>query len=161
MATKVHAFEEAGLGISPFHFVRNYESKYCACPGAPVQPGTCCDFCGTGIMQVYILADVNGRECKVGCECVKKTGEAGLIDVVKREAARRKREKKNNARIVRQTRLRELLETDAVKTDFGARPHPNTYFASQGKTYMDYAEYMLTYGGDSIKDELLAQMEAM
>lgn len=157
----VHTFQERGLGIAPFHFVRSYESKYCACPGAPVQPGTCCDYCGTGIMQVYVIADVNGKEFKVGCECVKKTADAGLIDVVKREVARRKREVKNNLRIARQTRLRELFATPKVKEAFTARKHPNAYFASQGKTYADYVEYMLCYGGDSIKDDILVSMEAL
>jgi hypothetical protein len=112
-------------------------------------------------MQVYELADVNGKKFKVGCECVKKTGDVGLIDVVKREIARRKREAKNDARVARQTQLRNLLALDSVKAAFQDRPHPNTYFASQGKTYFDYAVYMLSCGGDSSKDYLFAEMDRL
>ena len=156
----IHRFEEAGLGIAPFRFVRFYESKYRACPDAPVQPGTCCDYCGTGIMGVYELKDANGKTCKVGCECVKKTGDEGLIDVVKREVARQRREAKNAKRVIRQKRLRELFALPKIQESFRALPHPNAYFASKGKTYADYADYMLSMGGDEIKDSLLKQMEA-
>jgi hypothetical protein len=160
-ANKKHVFEDSGLGIAPFHFVRHYVSKYRACPEAPVQPGTSCDYCGTGIMQVFVIGDSNSKEFKVGSECVKKTGDKGLFDVVKREIARLKREAKNAARVARQTRLNELFDRFAVQERFKKRPHPNSYFASKGMTYFDYVSYMVTYGGDAIKDELLKTLEGI
>lgn len=84
MTNAVHCFEKAGLGEAPFRVVGFHVSKYQACPGAPVQAGTCCDYCGTGIMNVYEIQGAGGRAFKVGCDCVAKTGDAGLIGAVKR-----------------------------------------------------------------------------
>lgn len=79
----MHVFERAGLGKAPFGVVGFYTAKYQACPGAPVQPGTSCDYCGQGIMYVCKIQAADGREFKVGCDCVKRTGDAGLIKAYK------------------------------------------------------------------------------
>ncbi len=78
-----HAFEVAGLGIGPFMVVGFSESVYQAHPDAPRQPGTCCDFCGTGIMTVCHISPAKGKIFKVGINCVEKTGDAGLIKAYK------------------------------------------------------------------------------
>lgn len=92
--THVHPFEKAGLGIAPFRFVRCYEAKYQACPGAPIQPGSTCDYCGTAIMYVFIVRGTNGPEFKVGCDCVEKTDAGHLVGAVKVAAKRMKAEAK-------------------------------------------------------------------
>jgi hypothetical protein len=158
MKNIVHRFEERGLGIAPFRFVRFYESKYCACPGAPVQPGTSCDYCGTGIMGVYVIKDCNGKEFKVGCECVKKTDDAGLIDTVKRAQAKHRQELKYEARKVLVTTLRDLVAQNAIQKRLTMQPHPNSYFAEQGKTRLDYVEYMILNGGDDIRKALIKEL---
>lgn len=44
----IHKFELAGLGKAPFHFTGQVSEKtYQACNGAPVQPASTCDYCGT------------------------------------------------------------------------------------------------------------------
>lgn len=49
--------------------------KYQACPGAPIQPGSSCDHCGTGIMYVVQLRNVDdGSTMKVGTTCAEKVG---------------------------------------------------------------------------------------
>lgn len=73
-----HVFERAGLGVAPFTFVGCEHKTYQACPGAPIQPGGACAYCGTGIVVHCIIRDANGREFAVGNECVRKTGDAGL-----------------------------------------------------------------------------------
>jgi len=93
-----HVFERAGLGVAPFRFVGVTESIFKAAPDAPRQPGTCCDFCGTGIMVVCIIQDANGKRFKVGSDCVAKTGDKGLIKAFRtsprqREMARMQRQR--------------------------------------------------------------------
>ena len=75
----MHVFERAGLGKAPFRYCGMTESKYQACHGAPVQPGSSCDYCGQGIMYVCEISSADGRRFKVGCDCVARTGDAGLI----------------------------------------------------------------------------------
>lgn len=79
----MHCFEKAGLGIAPFRIIGFTTMKFQAAPGASVQPGTSCDYCGTGIMYVCLIQDRNGKQFKVGCDCVGRTGDAGLIKAYK------------------------------------------------------------------------------
>lgn len=110
MTNAIHVFEKAGLGKAPFHVSGFHVSKYQACPGAPIQCGTSCDYCGTGIMNVFEIKDSNGKGFKVGCDCVAKTGDAGLMGGVKRiqrEARKVKRETIARERFDRIKRTRE------------------------------------------------------
>lgn len=74
-----HVFEAAGLGKAPFRCVGVVEVTYQACPGAPIQPGGSCDYCGTGISIHCKIKSADGKEFKVGSDCVRKTGDAGLL----------------------------------------------------------------------------------
>jgi len=71
--TWTHPFERAGLGLAPFRFTHYTKAVYQAFPGAPIQSGSTCDYCGQAIMHVYHIEDRDGRKFKVGCECVLKT----------------------------------------------------------------------------------------
>lgn len=84
MNNGIHCFENAKLGKAPFRVVGFEVRKYQACPGAPVQPGASCDYCGTGIMNVFHIkgAGVEDTPFKVGCDCVAKTGDGGLRKAV-------------------------------------------------------------------------------
>lgn len=64
MRTGLHPFERAGLGKAPFRLA------YLAIGGS------CCDYCGTGIVRQFWVQGADGSTFKVGCECVRKTGEA-------------------------------------------------------------------------------------
>lgn len=89
-----HAFERAGLGVAPFRCVGYNYAVYQACPGAPLQVGTSCDYCGTGIKHVYLIVDSKGNSFKVGSECVRKTSDRTLVATARtfrRDAARAKR----------------------------------------------------------------------
>lgn len=75
----IHPFEKCGLGRAPFRCVGFYESKYQAIPGdpsCPVQPGSSCDYCGNGIMNVFVIKSCDGKQFKVGCDCVAQTAKA-------------------------------------------------------------------------------------
>jgi hypothetical protein len=120
MSNTVHKFEAAGLGRAPFEVVGAHVEKYQACPGAPVQPGACCDFCGTGIMNVYLVRSACGCTFKVGSECVNKTGDAGLRDGVKR-ATRARKTAERGARIEGAKRDR-LARERAARDERAAAP---------------------------------------
>ena len=45
-----------------------------------------CQYCGHDLRYNYILRDANGKHSVVGCDCVKKSGDAKLVTVT--EAAR-------------------------------------------------------------------------
>lgn len=64
---KIHVFEAAGLGLAPFRLVDIWKSH------------ATCDYCGTGILWNCIVESADGRQFRVGRECVNKTGDAGMI----------------------------------------------------------------------------------
>lgn len=117
MANVIHPFELANLGTAPFRIVRAIELTFQAAPGEPVRAGGSCDYCSTAIQNAYIVRGADGREFKVGCECVRKVAKAAAdtalarsqyaADAPKRAAAKAKR----NARIIAtQKRLAETFE---------------------------------------------------
>jgi hypothetical protein len=144
-----HVFERAGLGLAPFRFVGFSTMIFRACPDAPPQPGTSCDYCGTGIMYVCRIKSADGKLFKVGCDCVNKTGEAGLIKAYKQSAEYRQhqRELRHAKDKIKSIELDGILARPEVKTSLSSKPHPNEYFAGKGKTYWDYIQYSLQCSG--------------
>ncbi len=105
----LHPFEASGLGQAPFRFVSLTRSVFVAAPGCPEQPGSSCDYCGKGIMNVCNIADRNGRECKVGIDCVRKLNRADnrlVSDANRAEALREKAIRDERAAANRQERIR-------------------------------------------------------
>ena len=80
-----HVFTEAGLGQAPFKVI-GYEER-----------STGCAFCGRGIKKVSIVKSSDGEVSSIGCECIKKAGDSGLIAgeklAIKRFKAKQKYEK--------------------------------------------------------------------
>jgi hypothetical protein len=66
-----HVFELSGCGKAPFKFVGYFYG------------GGSCDHCGTGIVHNFVVRDVEGKEFKVGCVCIDKTSDTGLIHAYK------------------------------------------------------------------------------
>ncbi|CAB4176912.1 hypothetical protein UFOVP1672_62 [uncultured Caudovirales phage] len=93
----LHVFERAKLGKAPFRVVGYVEKSYQASPDSPKQPGGTCDYCGTAIYLQCLVRSSDGFEFKVGCDCVARTGDAGLIKSYKNNpqvrAARRAKAK--------------------------------------------------------------------
>jgi hypothetical protein len=110
----MHAFELARLGMAPFRCEGVVEipspslaeanpSAYNAALAA-LPPGIgcgTCAFCGHPLRYNYIIESADGHRFVVGSECVNKTGDAGLVNMVKREKRRAAREKKEAARRVK------------------------------------------------------------
>lgn len=145
----MHVFERAGLGKAPFKCVGFHVSKYQACQGAPVQPGSSCDYCGTGIMYVCEIKSADGNRFKVGTDCVYKTGDGGLIRAYKTtKEFRLLNREKAKARDERVTKEWEALVADeaasAALTAFTITNHKN-----QREPWLDFAKRAWGYCGAS------------
>jgi hypothetical protein len=77
-----HAFEIAGLGLAPFRFVGMSENVI-SYPDGTQQAGGSCDYCSTGIRFECVIVSKDGKRSKVGCNCIAKVGDAGLLKAYK------------------------------------------------------------------------------
>lgn len=110
--TTIHAFEKANLGVAPFRCVgmfsipspslaaQNVDAYNNALSMMPRDIGVgSCAYCGMCLTHNFIIKDANGKRFVVGCECVNRAGDAGLITAVKAERkkmAQEKRATRNN-----------------------------------------------------------------
>ncbi len=152
---KVHKFEVAGLGDAPYTYLGCSRKVFQACQGAPEQAGGSCDYCGTGIMFQFHLRSADGREFKVGSDCILKTDSTrALIVPVKTEvqkhqkALRDARAQKKCAKDVARIAAA-VAQLPLVADAFAAEPHPmaasGPFFAT--KTRLDWANWMLANAG--------------
>ena len=139
METKIHVFEKVKLGIAPFKVVDYSHETYQSCPGAPIQVGAACNYCGTGIKDVFHIRSADGKTFKVGSTCVNKTGDKGLIDPVKKELYRLKVERSEK----RCVDAFEKLED--VKAILISRSHPQAW--ATDLTLYDWAKWMISNAG--------------
>lgn len=113
-----------------------------------------CDHCGRGIAHVFIVKSSDGKVFTLGSEHAKYLGDDGLVENIKARMAQARREAREEAnRAQRMAWAQERAEREAnlvakVKAEYQrllpqlqSTPHPNAYFASQGKTLVDYIDY--------------------
>lgn len=108
-----HKFEVAGLGTRPFICVgmwtmpsnalleTNPTAYNMALANRPhdLSVGSCA-YCGMGLIYNYIIKNSEGRRFVVGCECVNKTGDEGLVREVKRARVEHKQRERQAIRDV-------------------------------------------------------------
>lgn len=97
-AKAVHAFERAGLGKAPFVCVGRSVELFTIPGTGIIKSGTSCDYCGTAIANTFWILSSDGRKFKVGCDCVRKTADQGLIKEVKKLDKKAKKEKRDAVR---------------------------------------------------------------
>jgi hypothetical protein len=103
----VHEFELAGLGRAPFRFVALTEKR------------DGCHYCAHGILWRCHIVSSDGKHFHVGTDCVKKTGDKGLIDTVKAEQNRVRREKAEAKReVARLATLQAERDRNGGLTDY-------------------------------------------
>lgn len=162
METKhIHVFESAGLGVGPFKFVRVEIRRFRPHPSAWAKPGGSCKYCGTAITECCVIRDSQGHEFIVGNECVKKTGDSGLYNPIKRELNRLRRDEKAKRTAERVRATFETIKQDTVADALSSEPHPHPHFASQGKTKLDWVTWMLDRGGDKGRTEACKVVESV
>lgn len=154
---QIHKFERAGLGRAPFRCLDMVERVGPIdlgngfSTGAPGQPMGCCKFCGTGIKFCYVIQSADGNVFDVGSECVRHTGDKGLVTVVKRHEAEQRKvqtEKRKTRERARIEIARIALADDCdVRALFSDKPHPNKWRADQGDTLADYLCWLLAHAG--------------
>lgn len=97
MERPIHVFEKSGLGRAPFYCVglvslpspslaaNNPTAYNNALRDLPrgLSLGSCA-YCGTALMHNFIIKSSDDRRFVVGCDCVSRTGDAGLAKEVKR-----------------------------------------------------------------------------
>lgn len=150
-----HPFEIAGLGAAPYRVIGFDICKYQACPDAPVQPGTSCDYCSQGIMYVMKVQASDGKQFKVGCDCVMKVGKQSKdypsqrpLEVAARELKTKIRHERERATIKAGF---EWLSSPEVSAKIATLPHPYKWQADKGLTMADYVEWMKRNAGNKGK----------
>jgi len=153
-APKVHVFERAGLGKAPYKYLGCEQRIFQACPGAPIQPGASCQFCGHDIREVHMLLSSDGKRFHVGCDCIYKAGDRGLKSEVDRVKSRQRAEKRNAKAVAVYQQLRAWLDDPRVQETLSAQPHPLDWAREQGKTRLDWATWMVTNAGAAGRNDV-------
>lgn len=148
-SSAVHPFELAGLGKAPYVFTGVTESVFQAAPGEPARAGSSCDFCPASIRWCFWLRSADGKKFKVGCDCIRKSGDTKLIKVA--DVADRKL--KLDATHAREDAIiasgKAAIETLAGKAKVSSHLHPTAFCANQGLTLLDWARWMFQHAGRS------------
>lgn len=115
--------------------------------------GSACDHCGTFIKHVFTVEGSNGVKFQLGSQHVEDVGGTELAKnakTVKKHVERDKRnaEYREQAQEAEAKRAEEYEQAYAKATKILAhQPHPNAYFASKGKTKLDYLKYFEEQNG--------------
>lgn len=139
---EIHVFEAAGLGKGPFHL------------SSVTEEGGHCQYCNTAIVFRFYIKGQDSRIFFVGSDCVMKTGDVGLMRVVEREVKKRQAELRQKREEQKMAAIRDRLTDPAVIAEFTTQPHPYAYYANQGKTKLDYINWILRFGGKTAKLDL-------
>lgn len=158
----MHAFQRAGLGLAPFRFV-GASDNVITYPDGHQQAGGSCDYCGTGIRTECWVLSSDGRKFKVGCNCIEKVGDKGLLKAYKSSpefrAKQRKLAAEKSARILES--LNSLIAAHSVR--LSQIPHPLDYTdRTTGKplTALDWAMWMRDHCGVSGRAAVFHRLNA-
>ncbi len=136
MNHQVHIFEAAGLGKGPFHLSHVTDGE-----------GGNCQFCNTAIRYRFYIKGQDKRVFFVGSDCVMKTGDNGLMQVVAEEVKRRMKEARQERNRKAAEDLKGFLADPEVRANLMSQKHPHPYYAGQGLSMYDYAMFCATKGG--------------
>lgn len=145
-----HAFTVAGLGDAPFRYTGMSENVFKA--GDTTKAGGSCDYCGTGIRYEFHIISADGKRSKVGCDCIAKVGDAGLMRAYKQSAEFRKMQR--DKRQAKGASARETCNAlvAAHRDALMAQPHPYGFTNRQTGaplTMLDSVQWMLSNCGTS------------
>jgi hypothetical protein len=106
MQGMIHCFEKSGLGLAPF--------QYLGCVDLG-RSKAACQYCGTGIRYQFFLQSADGKKFYVGSDCIYKSGDAGLINIAKKERSRLAKEKRDARKA--QSRQERQAKWDAERAE--------------------------------------------
>lgn len=135
-----HIFEAAGLGMAPFRCVDYGRGS------------THCDFCGTYIVRVFWIQGSGNEDTrfKVGCECVKRTGDESMSMLVERYTEEVRQENYASLRD-KLLAVKATLELAHVRATLAETPHPDHVCAAQGKSALDWCTWVMRFGSQNSK----------
>ncbi len=157
-----HAFEVSGLGLAPFRFVGMSENAV-SYPDGTSKAGGSCDYCGTGIRFECHIVSSDNVSSKVGCECIRKVGDAGLLQAYKASPEFRAHQRAlrwEKAKSVT-AELTALLESRRALLE--SQPHPRGFADRQtGKplTAWDDVQWYFSRCGAAGRARWLKQLKA-
>ena len=160
-----HPWELAGLGHAPYRLLASGTCTFQACPEAPIQPGTSCDYCGQGISVVYSIRAACGSIFRVGCDCVRKAtaGRDDSAEVASKVEAAAKKHRNALARASKARR--DSANADTLATLRAANierlsslPHPRGF---EGKTALDWLDYMIAHCGAAGRARVVRDLQAL
>lgn len=160
----VHVFQKAGLGLAPFRCV-GVVSKVGPMVMGNVTVGSAgqamgtCDYCGTGIKDCYVIRSSDGKQFEVGCDCVAKTGDAGLIKSYKNLPAVRafNKAKRLSLDAKKSTEIAELLRDNAAFL----KTLSMTKWNGQTETQFDYITRVLPMCGAAGRARFLKHIKSL
>lgn len=156
-----HKFEVAGLGAGPFRFT-HMEENVITYPDGTTQAGGCCDYCFTGIRYEFHIVSKDGKRSKVGCDCIAKVGDEGLLKAYK--TSKQWRDLQAYKRAIKAAKVRDELTAligDSAAT-LAVLPHPRGFTdrqTHQPMTALDYYRWHLENAGASGRDGTLRELK--
>lgn len=156
-----HAFEVAGLGLAPFRFVGASENVITH-PDGTQQAGGCCAYCYTGIRLECRVVSADNKSFVVGCNCIAKVGDTGLLKAYKTSPDFRRHQAK--LRAVKAKAVFDALTAliASKKEEFSAKPHPYGFVdrvTGTPMTYLDYINYQFDRCGAAGRAAMLKAMQ--
>lgn len=158
----LHPFERAGLGKAPFRYlgeidqdIRPNGSRFIGeIDGVEIttNPGGTCAYCGTAIIDLYLIASSDGKRFHVGSDCVQRLRGARTLAKVKQDV---KRVQKGRQKAREEARIRSAVERLAdplVAERLAAMPHPSGYrdrATGYPLSLANFVGWMLRHGGHS------------
>lgn len=156
-----HCFEVAGLGLAPFRFI-GLSDNVITNPDGTSRPGGSCDYCGNGIRHECHVKGADGRQFKVGSDCIAKVGDAGLLRAFKTSPAWRAHQRKLAAAKAARVSAEVRAIVEANKARLAALPHPRGFTdraTGAPLTALDQAEWMLANAGKAGRAGLLGWLK--
>lgn len=124
----MHVFESAGLGVAPFRV-----SQF-------IEMGGNCAYCGTKIKLSCVVSDADGKTFVVGSDCVRKTGDKGIVKQLSDAEKRRRAEARKRAWVEECKFFASAAETfRPIRAALEAQPHPRI----DGKVLSNYVDFLI------------------
>lgn len=165
-----HAFELAGLGTAPFRFVGASENVI-TYPDGTQKAGGSCDYCGTGIRTECQVRSADGKLFKVGCNCIEKVGDKGLLKAYKTSPefrAKQRQIKAAKAAIVHQKTMALRAEVAAIveakAEQLSAMPHKygfKDFKTGVPMTKLDEVKWAMDNSGFDRMESLLNSLKSL
>lgn len=159
-----HSFEVAGLGKAPFRFV-GFQVNVITYPDGTTKPGGTCDYCGTGIANECAVRSADGKTFKVGCDCIRKVDDSGLLKAYKNSPEVRAHKRNLEAAKAKAVRAEAVALIEANEAALKAQPHPKGFTKWMGHdqprqpmTRLDDVKFWLNSGRKGAKT-ILAELK--